>query len=142
MKLRGLLVANLALISFAVTMPVAHVFTLPQRFALDAKLWTQAFEYFHRAWSIYAGGVAVAALLMSLALVVRRRKSPLSLRLSLNAVFVYAALSVMIFVSGAAELEHVVALALALTACGWLALLSATLSPRVCVARYVRASQP
>lgn len=125
MKLKGLLVANLVLISFAVTMPVAHVFALPQHFALDADLWSRAFGYFNQVWSTYAGSVALAALLISLMLFVWRRKMPSASLLSLNAVFAYAALSGLIFLSDASTPKHVIALGLSVF--GWLALLGASL---------------
>lgn len=124
MKIRGLFAANLALLSFAVTVPVAHVLALPQRFALDADLWARAFGYFREAWSAYAGGIAIAALVASSVLYIWRRKnSPASL-LSLNAVFAYAALTGLVFLSGTSTHQHVVGFGLATL--GWLALLCAS----------------
>jgi len=125
MKLGGLFVANLALLSSAITLPVAHVFALPQSDALDAGLWSQGLSYFREAWRIYAGGAAVAACLMSLVLYIWRRKGPVASRLSLNAVFIYAALSTMIVLTDAARFQHSVAFCLA--AFGWLVLVSASL---------------
>ncbi|MDO8288336.1 MAG: hypothetical protein Q7T44_03880 [Parvibaculum sp.] len=125
MKLRGLIVANLVLVSFAVTVPIVHVFALPWRFALDADLWNQAFGYFNQAWGAYAGGVALVALFVSLMLFAWRRKTPSASLLSLNAVFAYAALSGLIFLSDTSTHQHVIALGLSVF--GWLALLSASL---------------
>lgn len=123
MKLRGLLAANLVLLSFAVTVPVAHVFALPQHFALDADLWARAFGHFREAWRAYAGGIAIIALLVSSVLYIWRRKnSPASL-LSLNAVFIYAALTGLVFLSGKSTHQHVIGFGLATL--GWLVLLSA-----------------
>ncbi|MGV8998216.1 MAG: hypothetical protein ACOH12_14860 [Parvibaculaceae bacterium] len=124
MKLKGLFFANLVLLSFAVMAPVAHVLSLPQRFALDDKMWAQAFGYFQHAWRVYAGAVAIAAFLASLVLFLwRRRNLPASL-LSLNAVFAYAALTGLIFLSGATTDPHVVGFGLSIL--GWQALVGAS----------------
>ncbi|MES1991678.1 MAG: hypothetical protein V4441_12110 [Pseudomonadota bacterium] len=135
-----MLPANLVLISFAVTLPFAQVFALPQYFALDADLWANAFGCFYRAWSVYAGGIAVIALLASLVLFIGRSSDLAVSRLTLAAVFAYAALAAMIFLAGAAEAIHGVALAL--SGLGWLILVSARLIGSRPRSLSVRADQP
>tara|TARA_R110000868_G_scaffold21816_3_gene90399 strand:- start:5219 stop:5659 length:441 start_codon:yes stop_codon:yes gene_type:complete len=141
--LKGMKIANLAIISFAVTAPMAHVLALPGQFDLDGSLWLTVQQQLYRGWGAVFGPVALFAVLVTLFLVWLRRANAAAFRASLVAVFAYAAmLGVFFFFNVSAnfafdnwpdfrwrwETGHVIAAGLSFV--GWLALLWASFADR------------
>lgn len=146
--LKGMKVANFAVISFAVTAPMAHVLELPNKFALDGPLWLAVQQQLYRGWGAVFGPVEILALLTTLFLVWLRRGNPRAFRASLLAALVYTAMLVVFFIFNAPvnaafnswtvadmpadwpayrwrwEMGHAIAAGLSII--GWLALLRAS----------------
>lgn len=146
--LKGMKVANFAIISFAVTAPMAHVLELPNKFSLDAELWLAVQQQLYRGWGLLFGPVEILALLTTLFLVWLRRDNRPAFRASVVAAFAYAAMLAVFFVFNAPvnaafnswtvadmpanwpefrwrwEVGHAIAALLSLV--GWLALLRAS----------------
>lgn len=146
--LKGMKVANFAVISFAVTAPMAHVLELPNKFTLDGPLWLAVQQQLYRGWGAVFGPVEILALLTTLFLVWLRRGNPRAFRASLLAALVYTAMLAVFFIFNAPvnaafnswtvadmpadwpayrwrwEMGHAIAAGLSII--GWLALLRAS----------------
>ena len=146
--LKGMKIANFAVISFAVTAPMAHVLELPNKFTLDGPLWLTVQQQLYRGWGAVFGPVEILALLTTLFLVWFRRGNPRAFRASLLAALVYTAMLAVFFIFNAPvnaafnswtvadmpadwpayrwrwEMGHAIAAGLSII--GWLALLRAS----------------
>ncbi len=157
--LKGMKIANFAIISFAVTAPMAHVLELPNKFDLDGPLWLSVQQQLYRGWGALFGPVEILALLTTLLLVWMRRANPAAFRASLVAALAYAAMLGVFFVFNAPvnlafnswtvadmpanwsdfrwrwEVGHAIAAGLSLV--GWLALLRASFADRKPAAKLI-----
>lgn len=67
---------NLALGVLAMLAPIAHVLELPNKFALDGRLWLSVQQTLYRGWGPFLGGPAeIGALATSLILACLRRRA-------------------------------------------------------------------
>ncbi|MDO8420682.1 MAG: DUF1772 domain-containing protein [Parvibaculum sp.] len=154
--LKGMKIANFAIISFAVTAPMAHVLELPNKFVLEGPLWLAVQQHLYRGWGALFGPVEIIALLTALLLVWLRRANGVAFRASLVAALAYAAMLGVFFIFNAPvnaafnswtvdsmpanwpefrwrwEVGHAIAAGLSLV--GWLALLRASFADRKPVA--------
>lgn len=146
--LRRMKMANLVVITFAVTAPLVHVLNLSDQFSMNAELWFDLQCLLYRGWGMLFELVVAFVLLTSLAFIYWRRSNTKALRASLLASCFYAIMLVVYFVfnmpgntvfsgdfsdmrpvdweaaSQYWEMSHALALGLAIV--GWLALLRAS----------------
>jgi hypothetical protein len=150
--LKGMKIANFAIISFAVTAPMAHVLELPNKFSLDGPLWLSVQQQLYRGWGAVFGPVEILSLLTTLLLVWLRRRNGPAFRASVFAAVIYAVMLATFFIFNAPvnaafnswtvadmpadwpdyrwrwEVGHAIAAALSIV--GWLALLRASFKDR------------
>jgi hypothetical protein len=94
--------ANLLLAILAALPPLAHVLELPNKLALDGRLWLHVQQQLYRGWGPFLGGPAeISALATTLALLVVRRANGRTLELTVIAAIAYAAMVMVFFVFNA-----------------------------------------
>lgn len=94
--------ANLLLAILAALPPLAHVLELPNKLALDGKIWLSVQQNLYRGWGPILGGPAeIGALASTLILLAEGRTAGRTQRLRVIAAFAYAAMLVAFFVFNA-----------------------------------------